>query len=247
MAVVFIGGGYKPFNSSIWSEGIDGEGSSKRNRRGAAAGSPNGLNSLSGKRSDFVTIFHEHDERQPLDPKLRFCETVGPTLPHEPILDALKYDGRHKAPSIHLDKDNTRRFKEPKKLLEYDPNHNSQHIVRRSKVTFTPKVGHKNPFHAEDDYQPHVPKGEPMFERPEEMELSEWKPSIRTKTIAERNNLRFDASCYAKKDVPDIIRPSEINRLVKKDMFFRMLTTPVQYKTKEIGTSIDTRRFRGHY
>lgn len=226
---------YKPFNSSVWSADIS-QGRNGR-RLGSKCGSRNALGGVS--RSDHVTIFHDNDTRQPLDPKLRFCETVGPTLPHEPLLDSVKYDGRHRAPSLHLDKDKRTRFKDPEPMKEYDPNYNSKHISKRAKQQFVPKVGHQNPFNVEDDFEPHVSKGGPMSE----VEKVSWSPKLKRERPNEK--LKFDSSCYQRVQVPDILRPSEINRRVKKNTFFKMLTTPIQYNSKNIGTSIDTRRFHG--
>lgn len=219
--------------SSLWSTDISD--SRSPNRFGNKHGSSN---SLGGQRSDHVTIFHENGIRQPLDPKLRFCETPGPSLTHEPILDSIKYDGRHRAPSTYLDKNKSSRFADPEPLKEYDPKHNSLHIVKRTKEQFVPKVGHKNPFPGvNEDQRPHIAKGGPMYNT--EKETTPWK--LKKPTY----NLKFDASCYNTVKVPDIIRPSEINRRIKKDAFFRMMTTPVQYNSQQIGTKIDTRRFRG--
>ena len=39
---------------------------------------------------DHMTIFHEHNTRQPLDPKLRFCATPGPSLEQDSILGPTK-------------------------------------------------------------------------------------------------------------------------------------------------------------
>lgn len=225
---------YKPFMSSVWSADIS-EGRGKRQH--------GSLNSLGGSRSDYVTIFHDNDKRVPLDPKLRFCETPGPSLTHEPLLDSLKYDGRHKAPAVHLDRNKSARFKDPEPLKEYDPQHQSLHLVKRTKEQFVPKVGHLNPFlPVSEVYEPHINKGGPMFESSEE-ENSLWKP--KNNWNKPTHKLKFDSSCYDKAAAPDIIRPSEINRRVKKDIFFRMMTTPVHYNSKQIGTNIDTKRFHG--
>lgn len=234
---------YKPFMSSVWSAELGGDHVGRRGKRGEV--SPE-RHPLGGSRSDFASVFHDNDKRQPLDPSLRFCETPGPTLGHDPVLETVKYDGRYKAPSIYLDKNTSARFKEIEPMKEYDPHHNSTHLVKRTKEQFVPKIGHINPFPPFDDgYQPHQSKGGPMApEEKKDNEHKKWKPACNW-TTKNKHGMKFDASCYAKKEVPDIIRPSEINRRVKKDQFFRMLTTPVQYDSKSIGTAVDTRRFRG--
>jgi hypothetical protein len=227
---------YKPFMSSVWSAEVSEGGRHQSGRHGDKG------KSLGGSRSDHRTVFHDNDMRQPLDPNQRFCETPGPTLGHGHILDSTnKSDGRYKAHTIHLDKNKSARFTDPEPVNEYDPQYGSKHLVRRTKEQFVPKVGHLNPFPAsEDDYRPHMGKGGPM--------AAETEPDNNykaTKWDQPKHKLKFDSSCYARKEVPDIIRPSEINRRVKKDQFFRMLTTRIDYDSKSIGTSVDTRRFRG--
>lgn len=41
------------------------------------------------ERSEFMTIFHEHDRREPLDPNRRFTVTPGPYLAHDNILHTI--------------------------------------------------------------------------------------------------------------------------------------------------------------
>ena len=227
---------YKPFMSSVWSSEISEGKYWKKGQKGERY-------PLGGSRADFASVFHDNETRQPLDSKLRFCETPGPTLTHEPLLDSLKYDGRHKAHAVLLEKDRVERFKDCEPLKEYDPQHNSLHLVKRTKETFVPKVGHKNPFPSvTEEYQPHKSKGGPMSTQEDDEE--KWKPKL-TWDKPNKLNLKFDSSCYQKKEVPDIIRPTEINRRVKKDQFLKMMMTPIRYDSQAIGTSIDTRRFRG--
>lgn len=53
-------------------------------------------NSMSAEeRSEFKTIFHEGEKRDPFDTNRRYCTTPGPYLAHDSILETVKSDGKH--------------------------------------------------------------------------------------------------------------------------------------------------------
>lgn len=90
-------------------------------------------------RSDFATIFHEQDIRQPLDPNRRFCATPGPYLGPESMLRHVNTDGIQVSKRIHFGP-NTVPFGERNKYKKaggtYDIQYESLHI--RPKPKFGP-------------------------------------------------------------------------------------------------------------
>lgn len=46
------------------------------------------------ERSEFMTIFHDQDQRDPIDTRRRYCPTPGPYLAHDSILETVKNDGK---------------------------------------------------------------------------------------------------------------------------------------------------------
>ncbi len=52
------------------------------------------ISSIGDDRSDFMTIFHHHDDRVPYDPKTQFTKTPGPYLGQSTPLESLKHDGK---------------------------------------------------------------------------------------------------------------------------------------------------------
>ncbi|RYH00571.1 hypothetical protein EON65_49140 [archaeon] len=49
------------------------------------------------ENTEYKTIFHSHDIRQPFDPKLRFCETPAPLLAHSDALKSTTIEGTKEA------------------------------------------------------------------------------------------------------------------------------------------------------
>ncbi len=227
--------GYQP-SGSAWSSKIS---SSNRSNHSSQK-------TLLGHRSDNVTVFHEHDIRQPFDPKLRFCETPAPSLTHDPILYSQPVSGGHKVIKVEFGKSEKERFSAPDQengRRVYDPKYDSQHLKPRLKLGQQSIVGHKNPFEPMvDKYKPHVSKGGPMS--PSE-EHADWRPKCQWKGPTETGQIIFDASSYQHEKVPDKLCPSRINKETKANVFRQMLMTPIAYRSKPIGTEIRTQRFRG--
>lgn len=47
------------------------------------------------ERSEFKTIFHESEKRDPFDTNRRYCVTPGPYLAHDSVLETVKNDGKY--------------------------------------------------------------------------------------------------------------------------------------------------------
>lgn len=83
--------------------------------------------------AEFKTIFHNSDERQGLDPKLRFCETSGPSLPHDEVLRSVSVLGVnevHKTVQMQ-DSSTSDRFPVKQALPVYDIKYDSNHVRSR--------------------------------------------------------------------------------------------------------------------
>jgi hypothetical protein len=91
------------------------------------------------ERSEFMTIYHEHDRRQPLDPKLRFCKTPGPRLSHQPLAEAITYQGKYKASSVHFGPNNIpfgERTTTKMAMQDYDIPYESLYLRKRPTLGF---------------------------------------------------------------------------------------------------------------
>lgn len=90
-------------------------------------------------RSDFATIFQDHDIRQPLDPNRRFCDTPGPYLGPDSMLRHVTTAGIKKSKRIHFGPDDVpfgERNDYKKANETYDVQYDSLHV--RPKPPFGP-------------------------------------------------------------------------------------------------------------
>ena len=91
-------------------------------------------NSSSFELRDFSTSFHEHDSRQPFDPKNGFCPTPGSYLSHTPVVKILKHDGVYETKSTVPFGGNTvpvpfgERCPTKQALPDYDPKFDSNQL-----------------------------------------------------------------------------------------------------------------------
>lgn len=117
------------------------------------------------ERKESVTIFHNHDQRDPLDPKLRFDPTPDPYLSHNSALSSKDVFGIHQVKdTLPFGPDDVpfgERNPIKKALPTYEVNYDSRQIRPNPKLTsfskskriYIPKKGEK-PFpgsHDEDD------------------------------------------------------------------------------------------------
>jgi hypothetical protein len=59
------------------------------------------------ERNEMLTLYHGHDKmRHALDPKLRYTNTPGPYITHQPILEAVKYNGKVSPQKVFFGPDN---------------------------------------------------------------------------------------------------------------------------------------------
>lgn len=59
------------------------------------------------ERNEMLTVYHGHDKmRHALDPKLRYTNTPGPYTTHQPILEAVKYNGKVSPQKVFFGPDN---------------------------------------------------------------------------------------------------------------------------------------------
>lgn len=116
--------------------------------RSLASTNPDGRAS----RTEFKTIFHDYDERQPLDPKLSFYNAPGASLTHESMLRARTFDGVREVGKVHFGRDDLpfgERNEYRKALPEYNVNYDSYHIrskphlgsISKSKRIYIPPPG----------------------------------------------------------------------------------------------------------
>lgn len=210
-------------------------------------------------RSDFTTIFHEHDIRQPLDPNRRFCATPGPYLGPESMLRHMNTDGLQVSRRIHFGP-NTVPFGERNKYKKaggtYDVQYDSLHV--RPKPKFGPflksarvlKLG----IECSDDHStpsPAQPSSSDIQSAASEECYSirpfnnSYRaslvplPKLKTKALP---RLHFDDSSYTnqKKEIHHDLTPSYIKKEARIELFSSIIKIPRKHVSTAYPSKIRT-------
>jgi hypothetical protein len=188
-------------------------------------------------RSEFSTIFHDHDVRQPLDPSKRFCDTPGSYLSHDPLLRSVAHDGVKNTSRIHFGPDDIpfgERNEYRTALPEYEVKYDSKHIkpvaplgsFSRNKRVI--KIGTTSYC---DQHEVPVARSPKRGGLSEQMSVYELRcslvplPKLKTRRPEQ---LSFDASSYrtAKTKEPLDLHPTAINRVASVHLFDGLVSIP---------------------
>lgn len=203
-------------------------------------------------RSDMMTIFHEHDRRQPLDPKLRACRTPGPSLSSGSLLETVYHDGLRKSKTIHLGPNdipfgerNETKIASTSYDVQYDslhvrPRPTQGHIPKNSRFPHYEKKEEKDSTRLETEQSNSLSKvtikAVDSVERPRSLAPKPMK--MRVQPVA-----KFDSSCYSdsRRALPIDISPGVIQSIVRTNMFGGILTVPKLHKSRNLETKLSNR------
>lgn len=219
-------------------------GSSKNDRFSYKVSDDLFLPGQANMRKENVTIFHENDRRQSLDPKLRFCSTPGPQLGHESLLESTQFDGKKKSRSVVLGPDNIpfgERNETKLALPSYDIMYESMQLRPKPKLGVMTK--HDRVLALDEGRVPVYEEDKPKInylppQRPRSIPTK--KPVLKSLNA---EPLSFDTSAYKNLKRPELleISPGTINNLLKHNIFGAMLRVPKQHKTQIIESRVATR------
>jgi hypothetical protein len=200
----------------------------------------------------FRTIFHNHDMRNPLDPKLQFCQTPGPYLTHGSALETVSVDG------LRTVKDTVRfgrndipfgaRTPIRQALPDYNVNFDSQQLRPQPRLTSFPKSKRETlPARRAADGESNVSgvssssrirSESPLHyaDSSENMTVFQQRcsmvplPKLRTRKPP---TLIFDSSSYkrSKSKMPDLLTPNVVKKKAKVDLFHHLLAIPKQHRS----------------
>jgi hypothetical protein len=228
-------------------------GTSNRKRRGKAPSSYSITNDLSGSESirelqENITIFHEHDRRQPIDPSRRYFVSSYPELPQQNILDPIGYDGKKKVPAVHISSQAYARPPPQQANPDADPNYNSKWVVPRPKLGIFPKTERPEVFAPYRDYS--VPPESVCHRESSHMHHSPSPIKTHSTKLTAldshnpRPKIEYDASCYErfKKQPPLDLAPSVINSKAKVNIFqVSMMGRRKWYQSSQVGSTLADR------
>ena len=212
------------------------------------------------ERSDHATIFHDHDIRQPLDPKLRFCATPGPYLSQNPALSSTSVHGVDEVHNTsdfgHNDIPFGQRLPTKKALPDYEVNYDSLQVrkaptlttIPKSKRIYIPKKGDP-PCPLEGEHRV-IERERPRSSSPKrsqsppfqpnksmgEMSVLEWRCSLvklpKLKTRAPPK-IHFLTESYKreKKKMPVMLTPKVVKEKARVNLFDHILAIPRSHRS----------------
>lgn len=200
-------------------------------------------------RQENVTIFHEHDRREPIDPSRRYFVAQYPELPQQPIIDPLCIDGRRKTPGVLFDR-------QPQRPAtgalnpDANPNFNTDVVMPRLKMGYIPKTERPDIFPAAPDYS--IPDNK-RCQRPmtNQTNCSSSPVSPSKKSVydafpghAPHPRKEYDSSCYNYKSTssPQTLHPALINSMAKVHIFNKsLLERKKVYDSRAVGSAVADR------
>lgn len=201
-------------------------------------------------RNEFVTIYHEHDKRQPIDPHRRYHISQTDPLPQEPILDPILYDGKHKTVAPIFSSVDRNCCPVTLAAPSYDPRYDSPQVRPRQKLGVFLKETRPELFPPYADYS--LPEC-PRTQSPPKERFEQFSTSTLTSPLAlprqKKKKQVFDRSSYDKyrKPAPESLTPSLVNKLSKSKVFASTLAFKQQYESSNVPSKISQRVRRNQF
>jgi hypothetical protein len=188
---------------------------------------------------DHITIFHEHNIRQPLDPKLRFCSTPGPSLDQDSILGPIKSTlGINKPYRVLISANVNERNPTIVASNSYDIKYDSPVLRKMPLLGTIPKAKRSYDVIKEVDDQT-------IVSNCDRMKAKEWSQPKSISPLKLRKQMQMekmflDSSCYdrVKKPMPLDLNPAVINKLSKCNIYHALMTKPRHHRTKAIESQV---------
>lgn len=219
------------------------------------------LSSIDDDRSDFMTIFHKHDERVPYDPKTQFAKTPGPYLGQDTPFESLKFDGKAKVKNVlpfgpddvPFGERNATKPALPSYDVKYDSNYIrpttrlgtfpiSKRIYIPTKEDMKQALKQVEQEHSPVDHENHFQPRPSTTDIAKKTGMSVFEircnlvPLPKLKTRAPPK-LIFDDSSYRKKRLakPMMLTRKELDREANVEVFSKLATIPRQHKSVEFS------------
>jgi hypothetical protein len=234
-----------------------------RTRTASSKGSPSrvrspvkqGLTGSSFELRDFSTSFHEHDTRQPFDPKNGFCPTPGSYLAHTPVLKMVRHDGVCETKSTLPFGPNAPSERVPTRqaLPDYDPNFDSPQLrpattlgsFHKAKRIYIPSAKDSKP--GEEPYlvgerspvrSPQGQRNSP--DKEQKMSVFQMRCSLVPMPKLKHRSppvLIFDASSYKDERIskPLGLTPKQVNAKAQVHLYDKILAIPRRHQSTGVA------------
>jgi len=218
--------------------------------------------SLQKEKTEFRTVFHDFDRRQPLDPNRKFTKTPGSYLKPDPITDTVLTNGKYKAPGFTFNSDYLPDYKYSRNNVQpalpiYDVNYDSkwcrpgillakmspsdrfpsaEKIQRRLERERSPSPDCKR-F---TDKQQNASIANSSLITSETIQSSIRMPKLKS---IDKLEMKFDASSYTNNKIkPEIVLcPSLIEKKIRKNAFMAMITVKQEHRTSNLESKLNNR------
>lgn len=202
------------------------------------------LGGLSCSRSEFASLFHDHDQRIAIDPSRRYYITQRPYLPQDNFLTPLHHDGKKKPAGSVISSQSYQRPSYKTALPDYDPQYDSSQLGHQPKYGTIPKSERPELFGSPIDYS--IPE-ESICQRSKtpshKTSFTPIRRSIKTPTTLKsmpKLSTNFNTSCYdvIRKPPPPALSPSYINQQARVKVFHHSVLKPQSYQSQRVSTAL---------
>jgi hypothetical protein len=194
-------------------------------------------------RTEFASLFHDHDKRIAIDPSRRYYITQKPFLPQDEFLAPIMCDGRREPSGSIVMKENYQRPPLKPALPEYDPQYESKQLRSVPKYGSIARVPRPELFPPSPDYS--LPEGAdgraPRAQSPPPK--NSFKPIRRNKFKISQPKIIFNASSYerARRPAPPTLSPSFVNNAARVHVFHKAVVKPQSYQSPLLPSALGER------
>jgi hypothetical protein len=205
------------------------------------------LGGLSCSRSEFASLFHDHDQRIAIDPSRRYYVSQQPFLPQDNFLAPILHDGRKKPGGSVIASQEYQRPPLKIALPEYDPQYDSSQLGHQPKYGSVPKTQRPELFGTPVDYS--LPEGTVCQRAKTPAKNNSFTPirrKVKTPTPLKsvpKLSTVFNTSCYdsRRKAAPPTLTPSYVNQQARVKVFSQAVLRPQSYQSQHVPSALGDR------
>lgn len=205
------------------------------------------LGGLSCSRSEYASLFHDHDQRLAIDPSRRYYITQRPYLPQDNFLTPMFHDGKKKPSGSVITSEEYQRPPQKIALPDYDPQYDSSQLGHQPKFGSIPKTQRPELFGNPIDYS--LPEEEVCHRAKTPSSKNSFTPirrKVKTPTplkSAPKLSVNFNTSCYdsIRKPAPPTLSPSYVNQQARVKVFSQTVLKPQSYRSQHVPSALGDR------
>jgi hypothetical protein len=207
------------------------------------------LGGLSCSRTEYASLFHDHDQRLAIDPSRRYYITQRPFLPQDNFLTPLFHDGKKKPSGSVILSEEYQRPPQRTALPDYDPQYDSSQLGHQPKYGSIPKTRRPELFGNPIDYSLSEEAMCPRSKTPSSKNsFTPIRRKVKTPTplkakTAAKISVTFNTACYdsIRKPAPPTLSPSYVNQQARVKVFSHTVLKPQSYQSQAVSSALGDR------